>query len=77
MQTKPEQMTRIEYSKYFLSGTLEGLSVRCHFSVPTQEAHKVSMNLARVTRQNPSEDVITGARYYIYNVGSMPAEAAK
>lgn len=65
-------MVRITYSKYFLTGTLAGLSVtRQGFTVPAADAHKRMMELMRnASRTNPGRDLITGSQYYVYNVGS-------
>lgn len=63
-------MKRITYSKYFLTGTLAGLSVRCGFDVPADVCHQRCMELQRINVLNPGSDYGTGAKYYIYNVGS-------
>ena len=66
-------MTRITFSKYFLTGNLKGLTVRGGFDVPTKLAHKRSLELQAVNVLNPGRELGTGARYYIYNVGTVTA----
>jgi hypothetical protein len=53
-------MKTLSYSKMFLTGTLAGLAVRCAFAVPASliaERH----------------DCITGASFWVYNIGSEGA----
>ena len=69
-------MKRITYSKFFLTGTLAGLTVRCQFDVPADVCHQRSMELQAVTKNKPGRDLITGAQYWIYNVGSFDVEVA-
>lgn len=69
-QTEANRMVRISYSKYFLTGTLAGLSVRCGFNVPAEVAHERSLELQAVNCLNPGSDYGTKAKFYIYNVGS-------
>lgn len=63
-------MKRITYSKFFLTGNLAGLSVRCSLTVPADICHQRSMALQRVNVLNPRKEYGTDATYYIYNVGS-------
>ena len=69
-QTETSRTVRISYSKYFLTGTLAGMSVRCGFNVPAEVAHERSMELQAVNVSNPGSDYGTKAKFYIYNVGS-------
>jgi hypothetical protein len=60
---------RITYSKEFLSGNLEGLRVRCELKT-TDDACAAHMNaLNKITPMSPGSDVITGARFWVYNLG--------
>jgi hypothetical protein len=69
-------MKRITYSKFFLTGTLKGLRVRCQFDVPADVCVARELELMAVTEFNPGSDLITGAKYWIYNVGSFDVEVA-
>ena len=62
-------MKRITYSKFFLTGTLAGLSVRCGFNVPAELTHARSLQLQSINVLNPGVD-LQGSKYYVYNVGS-------
>lgn len=62
-------MHKISYSKFFLSGLLEGLSVRCSFSVPKEECARYCAGLSTITRDNAAGDAVTGDAFYVYNVG--------
>ena len=58
---------RISYSKEFLSGTLTGICVRCHFKT-TADALRLHMNaLQGTTKDQPA--VEGNGTYWIYNVG--------
>lgn len=62
---------RISYSKQFISGNLAGISVSCGYTVPDHvhaALHMRDLNL--LTKQNPGSDCVTGARFWVYNVGS-------
>lgn len=64
-------MKRLTYSKQFLTGNLAGLSVRCSFDVPAEDAHARSLELARMARCNPGRDAVTGDQFFVYNVGCL------
>lgn len=71
-------MKRITYSKFFQTGNLTGLSVRCSFTVPSELCHERSMELQAINVLNHKVD-LQGSKYYIYNVGSeeLPAQEVR
>lgn len=75
--TEQTTMTRITYSKFFLTGVLTGISVRCGFDVPAEVAHERMMGLQGFTKQNPGRDFMTNDEYWIYNVGSEEVPEAR
>jgi hypothetical protein len=67
-----KEMTRIEYSKYFLTGTLAGIAVRCGYNVPDEDAARHSAELQALSlqqRETPARE--NNGTYYIYNIGSQ------
>jgi hypothetical protein len=70
-------MTRIEYSKEFLTGLLAGLTVRGGFNVPSDVAAARMAELNRFTKLNPGRDCVTGDQFWIYNLGSVGVDTRK
>ena len=63
-------MKTLSYSKQFLSGTLAGLSVRCSYQVPASVVAERMERLNAFTPANPGHDCVTGAAFWVYNIGS-------
>ncbi len=71
MAKTTHKRTRIEYTKYFLTGTLKGLTVRCGYELPAELAAERCENLQRFTKESPGTDFATGATWAAYNVGTI------
>lgn len=63
-------MQLITYSKQFLTGILQGVSVPGSLTVVDSAAHSAMLALQEFTKENPGADTVTGDKFWIYNVGS-------